>query len=297
MYPIFSQLSTHSEKDLKIAVEKSMNFLLFCGIPIAVALAVAAPNIIGFLYHRAEFAQAIPVVQLLAPGLVFLYINSVLSSTLISTKREKNITIMAGIALVFNVGLNFILIPRYLHIGAAAVTSLTEFLLMCLALVFVPRALLPMGSVKVGLKALAASAAMAVVIWATRQTNLFTILSLAAVTYFVASALFGTIPREDLRALYSSIRNKAGHTAETVLAGENADILLEEASGLATEEKQQELESAFAFRLELTDPLLPAYENEIHFSDTDQFEKRDEENTQLKKTQPYKVIRLLSMKE
>ena len=297
MYPIFSQLSTHSEKDLKIAVEKSMNFLLFCGIPIAVALAVAAPNIIGFLYHRAEFAQAVPVVQLLAPGLVFLYINSVLSSTLISTKREKNITIMAGIALVFNVGLNVILIPRYLHIGAAAVTSLTEFLLMCLALVFVPRALRPMGSVKVGVKALAASAVMALVIWATRQTNLFTILSLAAVTYFVASALFGTIPREDLKALYSSIRNKAGQKVETVAAGENAEVLLEGASGIATEEMQQELESAFAFRLELTDPLPPPYGNEIHFSDTDQFEKSDEEKTQLKKTQPYKAIRLLSMKE
>jgi len=297
MYPIFSQLSAHSEKDLKIAVEKSMNFLLFCGIPIAVVLCVAAPNIIGFLYHRAEFAQAVPVVQLLAPGLVFLYINSVLSATLISTKREKNITIMAGIALVFNVGLNFILIPRYLHIGAAAVTSLTELLLMCLALVLVPRALRPMGSVRVGLKALAASTVMGVVIWATRQTNLFTILSLAAVTYFVASVLFGTIPREDLKALYSSIRNKAGHVAETVPAGENAEVLLEEAFGLATEEMQQELESAFAFRLELTDPLLPAYGNEIHFSDTDQFEKRDEGDAQLKKTQPYKAIRLLSMKE
>ncbi|MBV9713460.1 MAG: flippase, partial [Ktedonobacteraceae bacterium] len=128
MYPIFSKLSTHSEKDLKIAVEKSMNFLLFCGIPIAVGLIVAAPNIIGFLYHRAEFSQAVPVVQLLAPGLVFLYINSVLSSTIISTKHEKNITIMAGIALLFNVGLNLVLIPMYQHIGAAAVTSLTELL-------------------------------------------------------------------------------------------------------------------------------------------------------------------------
>jgi O-antigen/teichoic acid export membrane protein len=262
MYPIFSQLSAHSEKDLKVAVEKSLNFLLFCGIPIAVALCVAAPNIIGFLYHRAEFAQAVPVVQLLAPGLVFLYINSVLSSTLISTKREKNITIMAGIALIFNVGLNVILIPRYLHVGAAAVTSLTELLLMCLALVFVPRALRPVGSVKVGMKALAASGVMALVIWVTRQMDLFVILSLAAVTYFVASILFGTIPREDVKVLYSSIRNKAAHKVEAVSADEGAEVLLEEASGLATEEMQLELESAFAFRLELTDPLLPVYGDE-----------------------------------
>ena len=215
MYPIFSKLSVHSEKELKIAVEKSLNFLLFCGIPIATALAAAAPNIIGFLYHRAEFVHAVPVVELLAPGLVFLYINSVLSSIIISTKREKNISIMAAIALVFNVGLNWFLIPMYQHVGAALVTSLTEFLLMCLALVFVPRSLLPLGSVKVGVKALAASGVMAFVIWITREMNLFVILSLAMAVYFVVAGLLGTIPREDMRALYTSIRYKAGHTVQT----------------------------------------------------------------------------------
>ncbi len=292
MYPIFSQLSAHSEKDLKIAVEKSMNFLLFCGIPIAVALCVAAPNIIGFLYHRAEFIHAVPVVQLLAPGLVFLYINSVLSSTIISTKREKNISIMAGIALVFNVGLNLILIPMYQHVGAAAVTSLTEFLLMCLALVFVPRALRPVGSVKVGIKALAASAVMALVIWVTRQMDLFVILSLAAVTYFVASALFGTIPREDMQVLYSSIRNKAERKIEAIPSIESVEELVKEASGLATEEVQLEFESAFAFRLELTDSLLPMHEDELMMVPTEKLVKEDKE-----KTQPLRAIRLLSIKE
>jgi O-antigen/teichoic acid export membrane protein len=292
MYPIFSQLSAHSEKDLKIAVEKSMNFLLFCGIPIAVALCVAAPNIIGFLYHRAEFIHAVPVVQLLAPGLVFLYINSVLSSTIISTKREKNISIMAGIALVFNVGLNFILIPMYQHVGAAAVTSLTEFLLMCLALVFVPRALRPVGSVKVGIKALAASAVMALVIWVTRQMDLFVILSLAAVTYFAASALFGTIPREDMQVLYSSIRNKAERKVAAIPSIESVEELVKEASGLATEEVQLEFESAFAFRLELTDSLLPMHEDELMIVPTEKLVKEDKE-----KTQPLRAIRLLSIKE
>ena len=288
MYPIFSKLSIHSEKDLKIAVEKSMNFLLFCGIPIAVGMIVAAPNIIGFLYHRAEFAQAIPVVQLLAPGLVFLYINSVLSSTIISTKREKNITIMAGIALVFNVSLNVILIPRYQHIGAAAVTSLTEFLLMCLACVFVPRSLLPLGSLKVGVKALASAGVMAVVVWFMRQMDLFIILSAAMVSYFAASALFGTIPREDLKVLYFSIRNKARHRAEVIPANESVEMLVEGATVLTNEEMQSELEAAFAFRLELTDPLLPTYGDEMHFSSIDSSTTVNEEyvETQILKPLP-----------
>src|SRR6266699_2247461 len=48
MSPIFSKLSLVSDADLKLAAEKSVNFLLFCGIPIATAMIVAAPNIIRF---------------------------------------------------------------------------------------------------------------------------------------------------------------------------------------------------------------------------------------------------------
>src|SRR5947209_19156156 len=94
IYSLFTKLSVSSEESLKVAIEKSMNFLLFCGIPIATFLMVAAPNIIGFLYYRPEFIHTIPVVQALAPGLVFLYINAVLTATLMSIKRENTITIM-----------------------------------------------------------------------------------------------------------------------------------------------------------------------------------------------------------
>ena len=88
-YPIFSKLSLSHEEQLKLAIEKSLNFLLFCSMPIATLLIVAAPNIIGFLYHRAEFTPSAPVLQALAPGLVFLYANSVFASIIMSTRHKK----------------------------------------------------------------------------------------------------------------------------------------------------------------------------------------------------------------
>src|SRR5262249_43140739 len=102
MYPIFSKFSVTSEANLKKAIEKSTNFLLFCSIPIAIGLIVTAPNIIEFLYRRPEFNHTIPVLQALAPGLIFLYINFVLSTTLMSTKQEKKMTIMAALALTLH---------------------------------------------------------------------------------------------------------------------------------------------------------------------------------------------------
>jgi O-antigen/teichoic acid export membrane protein len=195
-----------------VAIEKSMNFLLFCGIPMATVLIVAAPNIIGFLYHRAEFTNSVAALQALAPGIVFLYINTVLSTTLISTKNEKKITRMAAAALVFNLSLNFILIPRLQHVGAAIVTSLTELLLLCIAVVLIPKDLFPFGSLKVGAKALAASLAMALVILPLSIFHIFVILPVAMLVYLVVALVLRTIPGEDITALSTAIRHKA-HSA------------------------------------------------------------------------------------
>jgi O-antigen/teichoic acid export membrane protein len=209
MYPIFSKLSNTSETNLKLAIEKSMNFLLFCGIPIAAVMIAAAPNIIGFLYHRVDFIPAIPVLQALAPGLVFLYVNTVFNTTIMSTKQEKKITIMAAAALVFNLELNLIMIPLFQQVGAAIVTSLTELLLLCIGVVFVPRHLLPFGSLRVAAKAILASLVMCLAILALRNFSIFLLLPIAMLVYLGTATLLRIIPREDIMALYSSIRHKA----------------------------------------------------------------------------------------
>lgn len=257
MYPVFSKLSLHSQSDLKVAVEKSLNFLLFCGIPISTGLIVAAPNLVGFFYHRPEFIHAIPVMQLLAPGLLFLYINSVLNSAIISVGGEKKITLMAAMALLFNVGLNLILIPRYLHIGAAIVTSLTELLLTALSILFMPRTLLPLNSLKVAAKALVASLMMGLAIWFIQRYSFPVILMVATVIYFASATLLGTIPRDDIRKLYSAIRHKAGRTPAY---NEQTETIHKDIPLLTEEEMQPDPLTLMNYGM--SNPALPVYKLE-----------------------------------
>ncbi len=247
MYPLFSKLSVSDDKSLRVAVEKSMNFLLFCGVPLATLLIVAAPNIIGFLYHQKDFVHSVPALQALAPGLLFLYANTVLGSTIMSVKQERKITIMAAIALVFNVSLNLILIPRYQHVGSAAVTSLTEFLLLCLSIYFTPRELLPIKSMLVGVKAILSSLIMALVIWKLLVLNIFLVLPIAMVTYIAASLVLQTIPRQDMLILYQAIRKKAAPAPTSATASQNQQ---EEREQMA-----QEVLDALSFSDVITMPL------------------------------------------
>lgn len=209
LYPVFSRYSVTSQQSLKIAVEKTMTYLMFIAIPIATGLICAAPAIIGFLYHNPEFTNTVPALQALAPGLVFLYANSVVGSVLMSTKREKRVTAMAGVALIFNLAVNLLLIPRMEHVGAAVATSATELLLLCLGVSMLPRELAPWRSLRAVGKSVMAGVAMAGAILAVDRSSLLVILPVAAVVYFGLSAALGTIPRDDFRALYVAFRRKA----------------------------------------------------------------------------------------
>lgn len=233
MYPVFSKLATTSDAEMKLALEKSMNIMLFCSIPLTTMLIVAAPNIVGFLYGSG-FIRAVPALQALAPYVIFLYINYAFLVILLSKKQDRKMPIIAGVALAFNLGLNLVLIPLFQHIGSAIVTSITELLLCCIAVFVIPRRLLPFGSLRVAFKALIASLLMAMVILSLHTLHIFVILPIAMLVYSGASLLLGTIPREDYLSVYHAIRQKKqptsssgnGNLPETPLPAYYPDTLL-----------------------------------------------------------------------
>jgi len=217
MYPVFTKLSSTSPAAMKVAVEKCMNLLLITSFPIATLFVLAAPNIVDFLYHKADFVNTIPVIQGLAPGLIFIYINALFFVLIVTTRGEKKIPIMAGAALVFNLGLNLYMIPHYQQVGAAIVTSLTELLLLCISFVYVPKYLLPKGSIKVAAKVLGASIFMGLAAFILRGFSIFVIGPVTLVVYVFAAILLRTIPREDVLTLIRAFKSRGKGGSNEIL--------------------------------------------------------------------------------
>jgi hypothetical protein len=123
---------------------------------------------------------------------------------------------------------------------------------MFLALLFIPRSLWPVGSIKVGLKAFLAAGVMGVIVWFLRDYTLLIILPVAAIVYFSAATLLGTIPPEDMKAFYTSIRRrKQGETTS------------EDAPLLTDKDMQAEQEFLLALGREMTNPILPAFKSNM----------------------------------
>src|SRR5262249_16854328 len=70
----------------------------------------------------------------------------------------------------------------------------------------------------------------------------------------------GTIPQSDVKALYASIRHKAGRARTDSEQGES---IPEDVPFLTHEEQQQEQEFLLVLGREMTNPTLPAYKYEI----------------------------------
>lgn len=202
--PLMSKYSVDDDNKLRLTVEKSVLAMLLCSLPAAAGLLATAPNIIGFVYHRNDFAGSAAVLQALALGVVALYLNSVLTTVLVSTGQERKLPFMAAVALVFNVAINLVLIPRFGAGGAAWATSLTEVLLLVIGIILIDRSLIPVHLWGVAGKIAVASVVMAIVAHALASLNVLIIISVAAVVYVVVVALLGVLSEEDLAHLKQS---------------------------------------------------------------------------------------------
>lgn len=201
LFPILSQLSAQSFPALRQAMRKGLDIIIIVGMPISVGLFTLAEPIIQLIYRQPEFVHAVPALQWLAIGLLLLYVNSILGVTVVSLNEERKMTLVAGLAVVLNLGLNLALIPLFQHVGAAATTAATEAFILAYLLVVMPRNLLDRASILVVVKSGVASAAMALVLVALRGQGLGLLVPLGAVVYILAGIALRIVPLDDFRLI------------------------------------------------------------------------------------------------
>lgn len=230
--PMMAKYFIDKDSKLRITVEKSTLAMLLCSAPVAAGLIVSAPNIIWFVYHRSDFMGSIVVLEVLAVGLVALYLNTVLTTVLVSIGQERKLPLMAAVALVFNVALNLALIPRFMDVGAAWATSITELFLLGIGVALIDRALIPVQLWVSAGKILVATLVMAFVAHALAAFSIFVIIPVAAVVYIAAVAALRVLPREDLLHLKNAfffrfkLRGARSPDATPALAHDSADPVI-----------------------------------------------------------------------
>jgi O-antigen/teichoic acid export membrane protein len=125
--PVLSRLSLGPQDELRALLQKALAVLVLFGAVISLTMALFADHIIAVLYPAEAYASAASALRLLAPRVLFLYVNSVLMYTLVALHQEKRLLLMVATLAILNPLANLVAVPLLKQDGAALVSSLTEF--------------------------------------------------------------------------------------------------------------------------------------------------------------------------
>lgn len=138
--PVISRLAQQDRERLKVFFIKSYVVLGFLGMGAAVTTFLLAPMGIGLL-GGSEYSGSVLALRILSLALIASYFNHLNGYTLIAIGKQWWSFRIAILALVVNVGLNLIFVPRFSFRAAAFITFVTEGLIVALSLAFIKKEL------------------------------------------------------------------------------------------------------------------------------------------------------------
>lgn len=205
-FPLFCRLSPQSDGKLTAAAQKGLDVLLLLGLPIATGIAVLSESIISTLYG-AGYGPSVILLRVLSLAIVLMYANGVFVQLLVATGRQKRLATTAAAASAVNIGLNIVLIPIMGALGCAVATVVTEAVTIVMNYGFLPADVRAEFQFGAPVRALAASAVMAVaLVWLGGIGLGWAVLAGLAV-YLAAAVVIRALPAEDWAMVKAALSN------------------------------------------------------------------------------------------
>ncbi|TFG91368.1 MAG: flippase [Syntrophobacterales bacterium] len=202
---ILPPMALYSRKDTGVLTDifnRSFRYLVILALPIGVGMFLLAPRLILFVFGEG-FENAAPALRILIWAEVFAFLNYLGGHLLNMIDRQKVYTVIIGVATVFNIILNLLLIPSYTHVGAAAATLLCELLIFALVYFCIGRYFFRVRMWSLAWRPTLASVIMAVLVVKIQFLPVWCIVIAGCVCYFAALFILGGLNKHDRDALYS----------------------------------------------------------------------------------------------
>ena len=125
LIPTMAALAFRAPASLTVLYRRASKYLLIAGLPVAIFGLIAAQPFTVLIFG-ARYAASVPVMRILLPAAVFMFLSNLGETTLACLNRWRTIVVVSTVAAVLNVVLNLLWIPAHGAQGAAWATLLTE---------------------------------------------------------------------------------------------------------------------------------------------------------------------------
>ena len=206
LYPVMSKQFNSSKEALKISFEKSLKILMMIAIPIGIGTVLIANKVILLLYGD-EFLGSVIALQILIWTTVLVFTRQPFGILLAASRKQLTATKIMLIAVIFNIALNLLFIPKYSYIGAGIALILTEIFILTLGII-VTKAEFPIPNrIKIDLmKIIIASIIMGISMNYFINLNLFLVILLGFIIYCICLIFLKIIDKEETSMIKSIIK-------------------------------------------------------------------------------------------
>lgn len=213
IFPILCRLGNSEEKGKFVfSYGKAFKFLYVIGIPISTILICFSDTILKLTYGT-KFLASTNALKIMGLSIVFLFLNSLNTFTLISIKKQHLSTISTAVAFLVNLIFDLILIPEYGFLGASIATTLCYGMYFVITFYFVSQNLGCLNLMYTLIKPALCAGAMALFISYFHNTNLCITLPAGILIYISSLILTRVFPLEDMELAKSLLfPYRTGHS-------------------------------------------------------------------------------------
>lgn len=127
---ISMEFKNENYEEINRLIAKTIQFVIFVGVPIMVGLFVTAPEIIT-LFSGTEFSPSITTLRIMSPVILIIGITTNFSTQLlIPMGKDRKLLYAVIFGTITSLVLNFVLIPLFQHNGAAISNLIAEIVVL-----------------------------------------------------------------------------------------------------------------------------------------------------------------------
>lgn len=127
LLPIFSKMLKHKDPVNQL-VQFSYRLIIVPALVFVIGAIIYREEIIKLLYHGSRLSYSAEIFAIIIPGLIAMSTTYIYGTLLTANGSFRQLNIMAASAMVLNIILNIILIPRFQALGSAVASLTTQSL-------------------------------------------------------------------------------------------------------------------------------------------------------------------------
>ena len=197
--PLLSHSAFSDPERFKKIFQKALDVLIIFVIPLLIGLLILAEPIVVLVAGR-DFSLSAAVLQILSFAIGLIFLGNLWGNSIIALNKQKSGAWIYFAGMIFNIVTNLIFIPKYRYLGAAATTLATEFLVTILMMILIHRTINYSPKFNI-FKPIFAGIFMAVFLWIFKDWNIFILVGLGIIIYFVVLYLIKGIKKEEIMLL------------------------------------------------------------------------------------------------